>query len=85
MVAMLLLQVIEGPDQGRVLPLPEDEPQLIGRSSEALPSTDTSISRRHAELTPDEGVWFVRDLDSANGTFVNDELISDRVALQPGG
>ena len=83
-VGMLLLQVIEGPDQGRVLPLPEGEPQLIGRSSEALPSTDTSISRRHAELTPDEGVWHVRDLDSANGTFVNDVLISDRIALQPG-
>ena len=81
---MLLLQVIEGPDQGRVLPLPEDEPQLIGRSSEALPSTDTSISRRHAELTPDDGIWHVRDLESANGTFVNGELISDRVALQPG-
>ena len=45
-VGMLLLQVIEGPDRGRVLPLPEGEPQLIGRSSEALPSTDTSISRR---------------------------------------
>ena len=81
---MLLLQVIDGPDQGRVLPLPEEEPQLIGRSSEALPSTDTSISRRHAELTPDAGIWFVRDLDSANGTFVNGGLISDRTALQPG-
>ena len=29
-------------------------------------------------------MWHVRDLDSANGTFVNDVLIFDRIALQPG-
>ena len=48
-----MLQVIEGPDQGRVFPLPVGEPQLIGRSTEAFPLVDMSISRRHAELTPD--------------------------------
>jgi signal transduction histidine kinase len=84
MQPMLLLQVIEGPDQGRVFPLPVDEPQLIGRSTEAIPSTDTSISRRHAELTPDEGTWSVRDLDSANGTYVNDIRIESRTTLVPG-
>ena len=84
MLSMLLLQVIEGPDQGRVFPLPADEPQLIGRSTEALPSTDTSISRRHAELTPDDGAWCVRDLDSANGTYVNGTRIESSTALVPG-
>ena len=81
---MLMLQVIEGPDRGRVFPLPVDEPQLIGRSTEALPSTDTSISRRHAELTPDGDSWYVRDLDSSNGTFVNDERIDGRTVIKPG-
>ncbi|MBM44578.1 MAG: hypothetical protein CMJ36_06170 [Phycisphaerae bacterium] len=81
---MLMLQVIEGPDRGRVFPLPVDEPQLIGRSTEALPSNDTSISRRHAELTPDEGTWHVRDLDSSNGTYLNDERISGRVSISTG-
>jgi two-component system, NtrC family, sensor kinase len=48
---MLTLVVAEGPDRGAAFPLPPGEPQLIGRSSEALPLTDRRISRRHAELT----------------------------------
>ncbi len=33
---MLILSVIAGPDKGRRFELPSNEPQLIGRSSEAL-------------------------------------------------
>ncbi len=68
---MLVLTVIKGVDKGRRFDLPDDEPQLIGRSSEALDTTDQTISRRHAELTPDAGRWYIRDLHSSNGTFVN--------------
>ncbi len=64
--------------------LPEQEPQLIGRSSEALPITDTTVSRRHAELTPDDGHWIVNDLDSANGTFLNGVRVHAPTALRPG-
>ncbi|MBX3373105.1 MAG: FHA domain-containing protein [Phycisphaeraceae bacterium] len=81
---MLILQVLQGPDRGRRFELPEHEPQLIGRSTEALPITDPTVSRRHAELTPDRGGWWVRDLDSANGTFVNGRRIAERVRLAPG-
>ena len=80
-----MLDVLQGPDRGKKFTLPADEPQLIGRSSEALPLTDTTVSRRHAELTPDDGRWFLRDLDSANGTFVNGERVSgDPIELTPG-
>ncbi len=81
---MLVLHILQGPDRGMRFELPADEPQLIGRSSEALPITDTTVSRRHAELTPDDGRWFVRDLESANGTFVNGEKITGRIELAPG-
>ncbi len=81
---MHVLRVLAGPNQGAVIRLPPDEPQLIGRSSEALPISDTAVSRRHAELTPDRGSWFVRDLDSANGTFVNGIAIVSRTPLVPG-
>ncbi|MCZ6494485.1 MAG: ATP-binding protein [Planctomycetota bacterium] len=82
---MLVLHVLQGPDRGMRFDLPADEPQLIGRSSESLPLTDSTVSRRHAELTPDDGKWFLRDLDSSNGTFVNGVRITKyRVELSPG-
>lgn len=81
---MLILTVLQGPDKGRKFELPDHEPQLIGRSSEALPIDDNAVSRRHAELTPDEGVWYIRDLESQNGTYVNGTRIAGRTRLRPG-
>lgn len=81
---MLILTVLQGPDQNRKFELPDHEPQLIGRSSEALPLTDNTVSRRHAELTPDDGVWWIRDLQSQNGTYVNGVRISERTRLKQG-
>src|SRR5690606_15804971 len=81
---VLILTVMQGPDKGRKFELPDNEPQLIGRSSEALPLTDNTVSRRHAELTPDDGVWWIRDLHSQNGTYVNGVRIVERTKLKPG-
>ncbi|MFA9478620.1 ATP-binding protein [Phycisphaerales bacterium AB-hyl4] len=81
---MLVLTAIQGPDKGRRFELPDYEPQMIGRSSESLPLTDQTISRRHAELTPDDGKWFIRDLNSSNGTFVNGVRVRNRRELRPG-
>ena len=81
---MRFLHVIEGPDSQAAFALPDLEPQLIGRSTEALPITDPSVSRRHAEMTPDGTNWFIRDLESTNGTQVNGEAIDGRILLQPG-
>ena len=81
---MLILTVIQGPDKGRKFELTTQLPQLIGRSSEALPIGDTTVSRRHAELTPDGKQWFIRDLDSQNGTWVNGVRIDGRQLLKPG-
>ena len=82
---MLVLTVIKGVDKGRRYELPDHEPQLIGRSSEALDTTDQTISRRHAELTPDAGRWYIRDLHSSNGTFVNGvRVTTERRLLKPG-
>jgi two-component system, NtrC family, sensor kinase len=81
---VLVLTIISGPDKDRRFELPDNEPQLIGRSSEALPLSDQTISRRHAELTPDEGKWYLRDLNSANGTFLNGRRVIARTLLQEG-
>lgn len=81
---MLSLTVIDGPDAGKRFQLPKDLPQLLGRSSEALPLTDSTVSRRHAELTPDGDTWFIRDLKSQNGTWINGVQIRERIRLELG-
>jgi signal transduction histidine kinase len=81
---MLALIVTRGPDRGRAFTLPEREPQLVGRSSEALHLTDGTVSRRHAELTPDDGRWTLRDLGSRHGTRVNGVRIAGAVEVRAG-
>ena len=81
---MLILNVLQGPDKGKRFELPDHGPQLIGRSSESLMLGDNTISRRHAELTPDDGAWYIRDLESANGTYVNGVSINQRTLLNAG-
>jgi uncharacterized RDD family membrane protein YckC len=46
---------------------------------------DDSVSRKHAVITLENGTLFVRDLDSTNGTYVNDKRIdrSEKRRLNP--
>ena len=80
---MLTLLVLQGPDKGRRFELP-DAPTLIGRGGEQLPLTDNTVSRRHAELHPRDGDWIVKDLGSANGTYVNGIRVDNTYALKLG-
>jgi len=36
---------------------------------------DVTVSRRHAEVRRREAAWFVHDLGSLNGTYVNRERV----------
>lgn len=60
-------------------------PFRVGRKSDLpLRLNFANISRVHAELYYDANTWFVRDLDSRNGTFVNRERIYTPTALRTG-
>ena len=59
-----------------VVPLAE-RTLLIGRTSTSRNihpqidvSTDSGVSRRHAQLTTDGQRWWIEDLQSSNGTFI---------------
>lgn len=57
---------------------------LIGRSTCCdLLLEDRAVSRRHAELFFREGRWILIDLDSTNGTYINDEQVQ-RAEVLPG-
>src|SRR3954468_2905532 len=74
---------MQGPDKGRRFELP-DAPALIGRESRQLPLTDNTCSRRHAELFPRGGEWMIKDLGSANGSYVNGLRVDNTHVLKLG-
>src|SRR5438552_2862150 len=50
---------------------------LIGRGEDCAVSVpDNSVSRRHARIEQGPGGYYVYDLQSTNGTFVNDKPVA---------
>ena len=68
---LLTLYVLQGPDKGRRFDLPADEIVSLGRSSELVPLTDLTVSRRHAHLEKSKDGWFLFDDGASNGVFIN--------------
>ena len=58
---------------------------LIGRSSEAdivIPMQE--VSRRHAQIVPQDGGWMLIDLNSTNGVRLNGRMLGAPSRLSPG-
>lgn len=59
-----------------------DAPITIGRHEGCdIPIPQAAISRQHAEVFTREGRFYIRDLGSANGTFVNGKRITERLLV----
>ena len=78
---------VEVLNTGRKVLLSADREILVGRLDAAhgiFPELDMTtdggleqgVSRRHARIYTREGTCFVEDLDSTNGTFLNEERIT---------
>jgi len=60
-------------------------PALVGRAGSChVQLQDGDVSRRHARLEAEEGVLYLRDLRSANGTFLNGETFEGAIELRVG-
>src|SRR3712207_223771 len=66
------LVVLAGPLEGMTLPFTSDELTIGRESSNHLPIDDRSVSRRHCVIAREGERFRVRDLESHNGTLVND-------------
>jgi len=75
-ITSFMLVVVEGQHEGEILRLHRGE-NLIGRSLNAMVRlSDDGVSRRHALLMIDDrGRVMIKDLDSTNGTYVEDQRI----------
>jgi hypothetical protein len=59
---------------------------VFGRKESGVASLggDPELSSRHAQLYGHEGSLVIHDLGSTNGTWVNDQLVSQPTILKPG-
>lgn len=76
--------ITEGANAGETISL-DLAPLLIGRGSDAaIRLDDDYVSTRHARIASSGDQWFVEDLGSTNGTYLNEELLSGPQPLHQG-
>ena len=81
----VVLEVVEGPLRGRKIALRSPIVVTVGRTerSDYVLELDPEISSLHLQLDCQKDVCLLRDLDSSNGTWVNDQRVT-RVELHHG-
>jgi pSer/pThr/pTyr-binding forkhead associated (FHA) protein len=77
--------IADGPQAGVGATLGE-EPVVIGRGSDCqIRLDDDYSSTRHARLFQSEGEWWVEDLGSTNGTYLDGQRVTRPVPAEIGG
>jgi pSer/pThr/pTyr-binding forkhead associated (FHA) protein len=77
--------VVHEPDGARPRTFKLSTSMLVGRAPECeIRVDDTYASQQHARLFGRAGGWYVEDLGSTNGTFVNDQRLGAPAMVQPG-
>lgn len=88
----IIIALMSGPKDGDVITintlLDSDEPveMTIGRREgcDVCLSYDSQVSREHARLTYDGETFWLEDLDSTNGSYIEDIRIKERTELEAG-
>jgi len=76
-------QLIASTSDGRQLAFPLDKKILVGRSRDCdICLQDSSVSRRHADISYDGSRWSINDLASENGTYLDGRPITRAVLPQ---
>ena len=71
--------IVTGKTTGVYVTVPEDRTLIVGRGSTCdVRLEDGAASRKHAEIRGQAEFCVVRDLSSANGTFVNGNRIESK-------
>jgi predicted Zn finger-like uncharacterized protein len=78
----VVLSILSGPDKGKVHKLTKPR-VVVGRQGSDVPLKDPEISRYHCALEVRETYINLKDLDSTNGTFYDEERV--RAAMLQNG
>ncbi|MFC2015790.1 FHA domain-containing protein [Chloroflexota bacterium] len=81
---MISLVVSSGPQAGTEFAVDRPSVRLGRGSGSDFVLQDTQASRQHAEISQQGDQYFIRDLGSTNGTFVNGQRVSGLQPLRPG-
>lgn len=83
MKKLFFVLVVSGPLKGHKYFVKTDSKVLIGRSEEAniRIGYDDFCSRKHALLYSENDKFFVEDLSSTNGTYINGERIQGKTEI----
>jgi len=77
--------VVHEPDGAKPRTFKLAASMLVGRAPECdIKVDDTYASQQHARLFGRQGGWYVEDLGSTNGTFVNEQRLAAPALVQPG-
>ncbi|MDR3211908.1 MAG: FHA domain-containing protein [Planctomycetota bacterium] len=84
-MSLLVITHIKDGTEPQVIPLDSAKPLFVGR----IPDCDIhlqspAVSRQHAVLLEKNGVCGIKDLGSANGTYINGERISSSHRIKTG-
>lgn len=63
---------------------PKDEISIGRKSDNDVAMNDSEMSRYHAAIRLDTGVYYIHDLESTNGLYYKGERISQKLALHSG-
>ncbi len=83
----IFIKHIEGSKAGELESFDKDRIRIGRQSDNDIkfdPQKDVSVSGYHAEIYHDGETFFISDLQSRNGTFVNSRKVSQPVALKEG-
>lgn len=83
---LVVLEVVVGSEVGRQIKIPQDRTCKIGRtnySDEAF-TDDVMMSGQHFEIRNDGKYCWLRDLDSRNGTRVDNDFVKDSLTIRDG-
>ena len=82
---MAYLVIRDGESWSTIFQLIPGKTTTIGRAStNQIVLSDDRCSRTHAEVYYNSGDWYVRDLNSRNGTYLNADPVTTDMRLEPG-
>ncbi len=76
--------VRNGPFKGKRLPIKVPIVNIGRADYNDVVLSDPSVSTSHAKLQRRDDIWVLNDMDSTNGTYVENDRVSGDVALSPG-